>query len=226
MQTDKLGLNMRPSERLKDSCINNWQAATNHSFCTELATGILPIDKMRTYLAQDYTFIDNFVKLAAAAIHHAPSLADRLPLASFLGIIAGPENTYFERSFELLKVPILEQQNPKLLQPTRDFQALMLKAGQSGEYGNMVAVLCVAEWVYLSWATPVADFDSRLPFYFSQWITLHSGEYFESVVEHLREQLDSAYKQANEQQRLQITGYFEQAVLLERQFFDACYGKH
>lgn len=214
---------MRPTEYLKDSCINDWQAATNHVFCQDLADGTLSLDKMRVYLAQDYTFIDNFVRLAASAIHHAPTLADRLPLAAFLGVIAGPENTYFQRSFKALDVPLSEQENPKLLQATSDFQALMLKASQSGEYANMVAVLSVAEWVYLSWADNVKGTAKDLPFYFQEWIVLHEGAYFESVVEHLRQQLDAAYTNATDDKKETIKGYFQKAVLLEKQFFDACY---
>jgi len=214
---------MRPTEYLKESCSNDWQVAANHVFCQELADGTLSLDKMRTYLAQDYTFIDNFVRLAASAIHHAPTLADRLPLAAFLGVIAGPENTYFQRSFKALDVPLSEQENPKLLQATSDFQALMLKASQSGEYANMVAVLSVAEWVYLSWADNVKGSASDLPFYFQEWIDLHEGEYFESVVEHLRQQLDAAYINATDDKKETIKCYFQQAVLLEKQFFDACY---
>jgi len=220
---------MRPSEQLKQTCIDDWLKATNHPFCIELADGSLALDKMRVYLAQDYTFIDNFVRLAASAIHHAPSLPDRLPLAHFLGNIAGPENTYFQRSFDILSVADSKRTAPKLLTPTSDFQALMLKAANSGEYGNMVAVLCVAEWVYLSWAQPVfertdyAKLIKTLPFYFGEWVNLHSGEYFESVVDHLRTQLDIAFNNADVQQQQTMQDYFQQAVLLEKQFFDACY---
>jgi len=201
---------MRPSEQLKQTCIDDWLKATNHLFCIELADGSLPLEKMRVYLAQDYTFIDNFVRLAASAIHHAPTLPDRLPLAHFLGIIAGPENTYFQTA-------------PQLLKPTNDFQALMLKAANSGEYGNMIAVLCVAEWVYLSWARPFVNSVEGLPFYFGEWISLHSGEYFESVIEHLRTQLDTVFNHAEPTKQKVMQDYFNQAVLLEKQFFDACY---
>jgi len=214
---------MRPSEQLKNDNLENWLKATNHDFCIELSKNSLSLDKMRLYLAQDYTFIDNFVRLASSAIHHAPSLSDRLPLAHFLGIIAGPENTYFQESFEMLNVSKNERENPALLKPTSNFQALMLKAAKSGEYGNMVAVLCVAEWVYLSWAKPLVSSVESLPFYFGEWITLHSGEYFESVVEHLRTQLDLAFTNADTKEQETIKEYFSEAVLLEKEFFNACY---
>ena len=223
---------MRPSEYLKNTCLTEWEAATNHAFCIELADGTLPLDKMRVYLAQDYSFIDNFIRLASAAIHHAPTLIDRLPLAAFLGVIAGPENTYFQRSFDELNVALSEQESPTLLASTRDFQALMLKASQSGDYANMVAVLSVAEWVYLSWANNVKErvkvsvkgnTEGALPFYFQEWINLHEGAYFESVVGHLRGQLDTAYTSGTDADKEIIKDYFQQAVLLEKQFFDVCY---
>ncbi len=214
---------MRSSEILKQSCIDDWNAATNHSFCSELASGKLPEHKMQLYLAQDYTFIDNFVRLAGSAIHHAPSLPDRLPLAQFLGVISGPENTYFQRSFEALNLPVKDRVSPDLLPSTVAFQSLMLEAANSGFYGSMIAVLCVAEWSYLTWATPFAPTPVALPFYFGEWITLHSGDYFESVVEHLRVQLDTAYDSGNDDQKKSISHYFKKAVSLEKSFFDAAY---
>ena len=213
----------RPTEILRDANLEDWHHATRHKFCAELADGSLPLDKMRNYLAQDYQFIDNFFRLAASAIHHAPSLPDRLPLAQFMGVLAGPENTYFQRSFDALDVEEKERSNPDLKAPTKAFQDLMLKASKSGNYGAMVAVLCVAEWSYLEWATPFADYDATLPFYFSEWIDLHIGEYFESVVEHLRGQVDTAYDEANEEGRAVISEYFSEAVRLERAFFDMSY---
>lgn len=216
---------MRPSESLRQLCIEDWNAAVNHPFCLELAAGTLCLDKMRCYLVQDYTFIDNFVRLAASAIHFAPTLPDRLPLAQFLGVIAGPENTYFQRSFDQLEVPLQQRSSPELLCATAEFQALMLEAAKTENYGAMIAVLCVAEWVYLSWADPLSPPDSQLPFYFSEWISLHSGDYFSSVIEHLRSQLDQAYSASDSGDQAMISRFFSRAVSLERAFFDATYAE-
>lgn len=87
----------------------------------------------------------------------------------------------------------------------------------------MVAVLCMAERVYLSWADQIEYDSETLPFYFQEWITLHKGEYFELVIEHLRVQLERAYEAADEAGKVEIADYFQQAVTLERQFFDGCY---
>ncbi len=212
-----------PSEMLRARSAEDWEAATRHPFCAELAAGTLPTTKMAWYLAQDYSFIDGFVRLAASAIAHAPTLEDRIPLAQFLGVITGPENTYFQRSFEALGVAETDRVNPDLAPATKGFRALMDDAAFSGEYAQMVAVLTVAEWSYLTWATPFAPPRSDLPFYFAEWIDLHAGEGFEGVVAYLRGQLDKAWEAAGFEGRDRAGAAFARAVALERAFFDAAY---
>ncbi len=213
---------MRPTQHLRQLAADDWHAATTHAFTTELANGTLPLDKMRWYLAQDYQFIDGFVRLLASAIAHAPSLADSVPAAQFLAVITGPENTYFLRSFEALGVD-KTRQSPDPAPATRDFQALMAQAAASGRYELMLAVLVVAEWTYLSWATPVNPPRKDLPFWFADWITLHAGAGFEGVVEYLRDQLDQVWPTLNATAQQEVEALFARAVALERAFFDASY---
>ncbi len=213
----------RPSEMLRSASAEDWEAATRHPFCAELADGTLPTSKMAWYLAQDYSFIDGFVRLAASAIAHAPTLEDRIPLAQFLGVITGPENTYFQRSFDALDVPAPDRVDPELAPATLGFRQLMDRAATSGEYVQMVAVLTVAEWTYLTWATPFAPPPEDLPFYFAEWIDLHAGEGFEGVVAYLRDQLDKAWISATEDAQGRASAAFAETVALERAFFDAAY---
>lgn len=216
---------MRPTDMLRDRAGDIWTAATTHEFCTELADGTLPLDKMRWYLAQDYQFIDSFVRLLASAIAKAPSLADSVPAAQFLAVITGPENTYFLRSFEALGMDAAEQ-NPAPAAPTEGFIALMDETAASGRYELMLAVLVVAEWVYLSWATPVNPPKDDLPFYFAEWINLHAGDGFEGVVDYLRSQLDAAWPALSEDAQAEVSDYFLRAVSLEKDFWDAAYTRH
>ncbi len=214
---------MSPTETLKTENNLNWSAAINHPFCRDLADGSLPPEKMSAYLQQDYTFIDAFVRLAASAIAQAPSLADSVPLAQFLAVITGPENTYFLRSFETLGVNVDDQEKLELWDETAGFQSLMKEAAASGKYENMIAVLVVAEWIYLSWATPYNPPKDGLPFYLAEWITLHSGPDFEAVITYLRNQLDSCWHDLGLAEKETVSEFFRRAVSLEKQFFDRAY---
>ena len=213
---------MRPTYHLRNAFADNWEAATNSPFCKELADGTLPIEKMKWYLAQDYKFIDAFVRLLATAIAHAPSLADSVPAAQFLAVITGPENTYFLRSFEALEMSE-EEVGVETAEVTRTFQDLMIEARHSGSYEKMLAVLVVAEWTYLSWAERYVDYAADLPFWFSEWGDLHSGPGFEGVVEYLRAQLDQSWNGLDDQQRADVMEMFGRAVQCEVDFFEASY---
>ncbi|MGH1466998.1 MAG: TenA family protein [Cognatishimia sp.] len=210
---------MNATEYLKERAGEDWVMASKHPFTDALADGSLAPEKMAGYLQQDYLFIDQFVRLLATAVAHAPTLADGLPAAQFLGLISGPENTYFLRSFEALGVPSQADPQPE----TRDFQMLMEEARLSGRYEIMLSVLCVAEWVYLDWATPFADRAADLPFWFGEWISLHSGPGFEGVVGYLRNQLDLAWLDLNEERRGMVVDFFTEATRRERAFFDAAW---
>ncbi len=212
----------RPSERLRRASEPDWTAAATHRFAEELAAGTIPHDVLRRYLVQDYQFIDAFVALLGAAIHRAPALPQRIPLGRFMGLVVSEENTYFQRSFDALGVAEAERAAPTLAAPTEGFRELMREAADSGDYGATMAVLTVAEWVYLSWAAPVAD---REPDWFvcREWIDLHSGAAFEAWVEFLRAELDRAYEAADAAGRDRIAERFRRAVALERAFFDEAY---
>ncbi|MEL7346151.1 MAG: TenA family protein [Pseudomonadota bacterium] len=212
---------LRPTDHLRALAAEDWAAATRHPFTDALAAGTLDPALMVGYLQQDYLFIDGFVRLLASAIAHAPSLADSVPAAQFLALITGPENTYFLRSFEALGAAPVAQGAAAV--PTQAFQALMAEAVASGRYEQMLAVLVVAEWTYLDWATPHAPPRAGLPFYFAEWITLHAGEGFESVVAYLRDQLDRAWEGLDEAERSAVEATFTRAVELERAFFDAAW---
>jgi len=214
---------MRPTDWLRGQCQDDWTAATDNPFVRELAAGTLAREKLAWYLVQDYTFIEGFVRLLASMVAHAPTLSDALPGARFLGVIAGPENTYFQRCFDELGVSESDRTDPPLSPAAEGFQDIMAEAAQSGRYEQMLAVLVGAEWSYLAWAGPYAGRAESLPFYYGEWIALHSGEYFESVVAYLRQQLDRAWEDLDQTARDETLATFRRMIKLEREFFREAY---
>lgn len=215
---------MRPTDRLPQLCPEDWARATDHPFCAALADGSLPPERMKWYLIEDHKFIGEFVRLLASAVAHAPRLEDAVPGAQFLAVITGPENTYFLRSFEALGVSDAARAMP----PAPEGQALldaMAAARLSGRYEDMLAVLVVAEWSYLEWGERHAPPAPDLPFWFAEWIELHSGEGFRGVVDYLRGQLDQAWDGLDRPARERVERIFSEMVRLECAFFDAAMGR-
>lgn len=210
------------SERLREENAADWNASVGHRFVDEIFRGAISPEVMRRYLTQDYQFIDGFVALLGMAIATADRFDSRIRFAQFAAMITSDENTYFQRSFDALGVPAAERAHPVLTAPTSGFQTLMKDAAASRDYASCLAVLAVAEWLYLSWADRP---DTPLPedFVHAEWITLHNNDGFRAFVTWLRGELDRVGAAVDEEKRASAAAFFRRAVSLERAFFDHIY---
>lgn len=210
-------------EQFRDANRDRWNASVNHRFVEELFAGTVSDDVMRHYLTQDYQFIDRFVALIGAAVASADRFESRVILTQFAAMITGEENTYFQRAFDALGVPEAERLSPRLTEPTRGFRALMTEAADSRGYANCIAVMCVAEALYLEWADqPERPLPPR--FEHAEWITLHANDGFRKFVGWLKSELNRLGEtQLDAKTRDEAATYFARAVALEEAFFDGAF---
>ena len=99
----------------------------------------------------------------------------------------------------------------------------MRDAARSGSLAEMLAVLVVAEWSYQSWGERVLPFAVQAPFYYREWVDLHSGGYFGAVVAYLRKLLDREADLLDSATLARVRARFAAAAQLEKDFFDTCY---
>lgn len=209
------------SAELRASTAASWDAAVTHRFVDELWAGTVDDAAMARYLTQDLQFVDAFVALMGAGVATADRPSPRRVLARQLGVVAGDEDDYFVRALDRLGVPEAERRDPVLAAPTHGFVALMDDARRGADYGVVLAVLVVAEWLYLDWASrPGPGPDDWL---YREWIDLHRGEAFAQWVGVLCAELDRVGAAATAEHRGRIGATFARAVELERAFFDAAY---
>mmetsp|Transcript_20802 Transcript_20802/g.48972 ORF Transcript_20802/g.48972 Transcript_20802/m.48972 type:complete len:242 (-) Transcript_20802:1538-2263(-) len=236
----------RFTDELRAKVGDQWERVVHHKFTKELADGTIDRDRiLKRYLVQDHRFLDSFVILLASIVAHLPSLPDRIPGCQFLAVITGPENTYFERSFEKLGISEKERDSIPDAKVTQKFCNLMRSAAASRNLEEMLAVIVVCEWSYLSWGQTVLDQHAskggicRKDFVTYEWVDLHSGPAFEAVISYLRELLDregerlrsqasalssSSSEQETAKQKLDACEKrFMEAVQLEEDFFDYAY---
>ncbi|MTH34049.1 TenA family transcriptional regulator [Paracoccus limosus] len=208
----------RFTETLRRACAPDWRAASHHRFVEELMAGTVPDAVMARYLVQDHRFLDAFLTLLGAAIASADRFEARLRFGRFAGMVSGEENDYFLRSFEALGVSADQRAAIPDSAPTQGFQALMREAARTRDYVAVLAVLNVAEWLYLDWASRAPQ---PLPanFVHAEWITLHDNPFFRDFVAFLRAELD----RVGPGDPALAHDFFGRAVALERAFFDDAY---
>jgi len=211
---------LTPSGELRAAVGDDWDSAVAHPFVAGLFAGTLPVSAMRVYLVQDYQFVDSFVALMGAAVAAADTTSARMVIARQLGLVAGEENTYFQRSFDALGVTDDEREHPGLLPPTAAFIGLMKAAAGARDYAACLAVLTVAEWLYLDWASRAPDPLPADPVA-REWIELHGNPPFAAWVAFLRAELDRLIPALTPEARDRCARFFAEAARLERAFFDA-----
>jgi thiaminase/transcriptional activator TenA len=210
------------SAQLRELTGSTWDAAVGHRFVDEIWRGEVDADVLTNYLVQDHQFVDAFLALMGAAVAAADRPDARVVHARQLGIIAGPENDFFARALDTLDVPLADRTNPELREPTQRFIELMDDARRSADYPSCLAVLLVAEWLYLDWATRPDATPPDEPLQ-AEWIALHSGRAFEFWVDFLRSEFDRVCADLEPAQRDRVQDLFVRAVDLELAFFDAAY---
>ncbi|HEK1689248.1 TenA family transcriptional regulator [Pseudomonas putida] len=208
----------RFSQTLRGQNEATWSAAVGHRFVTELCNGSVADPVMVRYLVQDHRFLDSFLTLLGAAIATADTFEARLRFGRFAGMISSDENTYFLRAFQALDVSQQQRVEPKDTVPTAGFKAILREAAATRSYAAALAVLNVAEGVYLDWALkapkPMPD-----NFVHAEWITLHDNAAFQDFVAFLQAELD----RVGPQEPALASDFYQRTVALELAFFDAIY---
>ncbi|MCH7302641.1 TenA family transcriptional regulator, partial [Pseudomonas capeferrum] len=125
---------------------------------------------------------------------------------------------YFLRAFEALDVSPAQRVEADDTAPTAGFKAIMREAAATRSYAAALAVLNVAEGLYLDWAIKAPK---PLPEHFvhAEWITLHDNPAFQAFVAFLQAELDRVGPQEAELS----TDFYLRTVALELAFFDAVY---
>ncbi|MFF4414141.1 TenA family protein [Streptosporangium sp. NPDC001559] len=218
------------SEWLRSGSEPEWTAVVTHPFAASITRGLTPEEAMRRYLVQDFQFVDSFTALLGAAVAAADTFESRVPFGRFLGETATTEEkTYFHRALAALGASEAELTAPPLEPVTADFRALMDEARRSLDYPAILAVLCVAEWSYLGWASLAEE---PLPggpggpgsFVHREWIELHEGPAFRAWVAFLRGELDRLGPALPAGEQARVLDVFRRAVRLELRFFDMAAG--
>ncbi len=211
----------RFSDHLRENAEPFWRQSVDHRFTRELIGDTLKDTDFTRYLIQDYAFLDTLARVLELAVGHAPNADSKARLAGFLEAVTGGENDYFLRSFDALgiskEVWSTAEKNPA----TQHLDNIMLNAARSG-YGETLAVLLPAEWVYLSWASAAGEARPKR-FYLAEWIEIHANLDFAAFVEWLRGETDRIAPALPPRRRAHLAALFREMVRLEVAFFDAAY---
>jgi thiaminase/transcriptional activator TenA len=179
-------------ERLKASCLDDWQAYVTHPFVEQLGAGSLPLDCFKHYLGQDYIFLTHFARAYALAVFKSEHLDDMRQAAGTLDALLNSEMSLHVRfcarwgldEDALMDLPEAE--------PNMAYTRLVLERGLSGDLLDLLVALapCVVGYGEVG-ARLMAEHGAGLsnnPY--REWVETYAGEEYQAVVRSAVEQLD------------------------------------
>ncbi|MCH4250193.1 MAG: TenA family protein [Microbacteriaceae bacterium] len=210
-----------PYSTLRTAAAKDWEAAVTHRFVGELVDETIPPTVLRDYLIQDYQFAEDFLSLLGRALTTADRISSKMRLAHQLGVIADDEDTYFQERFEQYGVQAEKLAHPELTPSSTGFRKLYRDVTEHGTYAETLAVLVVAEGLYLDWAERGTTHGTRMPKQREHrgWVEVHRGDAFAAWVDFLVSELNRVVDQVTPG----LTELFTRAVKLELGFFEDAY---
>lgn len=210
-----------PYNTLKTRCSAEWRSTVEHRFVKELVSDSLSDEALRGYLIQDWQFSYDFYSLMGEAIATADTMPAKVRLGQQLGFIANDENAYFHERFSQFDVSDQELRSPELRPSASGFRRLYRKTVDAHSYAQALAVLVVAESIYLDWADERTAHGTIMPQKAQNigWIDVHRGQDFTDWVRFLIEE----FNRVADPEDPDVAGCFSQAVHYELGFFDDAY---
>ncbi len=179
-------------ERLKASCLDDWQAYVTHPFVEQLGTGSLPLECFKHYLGQDYIFLVHFSRAYALAVYKSEHLDDMRQAAGTLDALLNSEMslhvTFCARwgldEDALMAVPEAEA--------NMAYTRLVLERGLAGDLLDLLVALapCVVGYGEVG-ARLMAEHGPGLsnnPY--REWVETYAGEEYQAVARSAIAQLD------------------------------------
>jgi thiaminase/transcriptional activator TenA len=189
------------------------QACLRHAFVRDLASGSLPVQSFRAYVAQDAYFLEAFARAYAFALARSP---DRAGLEAFHSLIGGVlaelhlHATYAAR----WEVDLAEVEPAAATLAYTDF---LLATAATGGLGEICAAMtpCMRLYAYLGQSL-AAEGAAQAANPYREWIETYSSPDFEALAATL-ERLLNRYAHDTPT----VSGTYRRAMRLELGFFDA-----
>ena len=210
------------SEWLRATAADQWDEMLDHRFVSECTDGRIDRDVYRTYLEQEFAFVETSAVTLGHAVVNAPSFDEIRRFAVALEGLVTDQRQYFERAFD--EFGVTEWADARPLPATRHLSDVALRGATTPGYAESLAPMVAAEWLYATWchrAVEAGSFDRDS--IVGEWILLHDTEEFREHAQWLRDEIDRVGPTLEPNRQRTVAYLFGRTLELEVAFHTAPY---
>jgi len=181
------------SERLREDADAIWKQILAHPFVVELYAGILPIEKFRFYLLQDYSYLVNNMKNLGILSSKAESTGAMREMIEIAHLEATSEFESYEKLLVKLGYTIDDAIRVEPAQTTMSYGSFLLAVSSLRTFWEGLAATLPCFWTYAEIAQLHKDKlnQSRNSLY-HQWASVYSTNGYLDLVNRMKGLLDKA----------------------------------
>jgi len=215
---------MRVSERLRRDADNIWNRIIAHPFVVELYGGILPMDKFKFYILQDYNYLISTIKNFAIISSRADSVDAMKEVIEILWLESLSEFKGYEEFLGKLGYTIEDAVNVEPIPMNVSYTSFLLSTSSLKSYAESITSVLPCFWSYAEIAEfhrdKLRENGNRL---YMDWASVYLSESYLKLVRKMRRLVDDAGKEFP-YEKLKMT--FITASRYEYMYWDAIYSVH
>jgi len=212
------------SDVLRREADRIWQAIFRHPFVLELSDGILPIEKFKFYIRQDYIFLHEFCRALAVS---GSKVEDPEELKQFSEFLYNTVNIEIESEEELAIVLGISTSELRETTPSPTNYAytrhLLSSAYSDSVRGFMASIMpCVQSYMEIGERLKSSTNLRKKPIY-ERWASTYWGEEYSKLVNRRRGMLDTLADKAGEAELDLMRRRYILSSKYELMFWDMAY---
>lgn len=208
---------MKTAEALKGRAEGLWRRILEHPFVAELYRGVLPMEKFRYYLLQDYNYLVNFARALSLAAGKAPDLRSmKAALELAHGTVTG-EMANYEALLAAVGLSMADAERAEPNRVNRAYMDFLLATCALEDFHACMAAVLPCFWTYLDIARRHADELRQNPVEaYRRWASVYLSPEYGRLVEGVKGLLEGGDPD-------RLWPYFRRAAEYELEFWQAAY---
>ena len=195
-----------------------WQAIQDHPFLRELQEGVLPIEKFRYYIIQDFHYMAGFGRTVANALSKARD--DELSLRLLPRVSTPVERPFHVKLFDLLEIDEGEaskaRQSPTNLSYTNHLEVSASMGGVAGA----ASALLPCPWTYHELGAYIRRPEHPI---YDAWFESYASGLLETSTREWRRFVDEFAERGGADAREMMRSAFMTSIRFEHEFWSMAY---
>ena len=205
--------------KLKSSCNKEWSEYTDHKFLSDLVNNKLPDKNFKSYLIQDYVFLQQFLKILALTVYKSKSFAEINRSINFIKGIDHEIKLHISYC-KKWKITLRSLNNIKIKKANSAYTNHVLNVGKNGNNLDIFSSLspCIIGYGEIGFKlTKIKNWKKSK---YSSWIKMYSSKEYQQIAKDNIDYLDILFKKNRNKDINKLERNFKKSTILERNFWE------